>query len=289
MRLRDALRHDPGGPSFAGLEPDATPKAPGGKRRTLAKLEQRGVELADLQERLYAEATQPGATRRVLLVLQGMDTSGKGGTIKHVIGLVNPQGVAIASFKKPTAEELRHHFLWRVRRRVPAPGMARHLRPLALRGRPRSRASTSWPTARRSSAATTRSTASRPSSPRRASRSSRSSCTSPSRSSASGCWPACDDPDKHWKFNPGDLDERQRWPDYQGAYDLALERCSTEHAPWYVVPADHKWYRNWAVGRLLLETLRELDPQYPRPDLDVEELERRLRHDDVVVAEPAPA
>ena len=107
MRLRDALRHRPGGPAFAGLEPDATPKAPGGKRRTLAKLEQRGVELAALQERLYAEATQPAATPRVLLVLQGMDTSGKGGTIEHVIGLVDPQGVRIASFKKPTAEELR--------------------------------------------------------------------------------------------------------------------------------------------------------------------------------------
>ena len=94
MRLRDTLRHRPGGPSFAGLEPDATPKAPGGKRQTLAKLEERGVELADLQERLYAAGTQPGATRRVLLVLQGMDTSGKGGTIEHVIGLVNPQGVS---------------------------------------------------------------------------------------------------------------------------------------------------------------------------------------------------
>jgi polyphosphate kinase 2 (PPK2 family) len=96
-------------------------------------------------------------------------------------------------------------------------------------------------------------------------------------------------PEKHWKFNPADVEERQRWPDYQRAYDLALERCSTEHAPWYVVPADHKWYRNWAVGRLLLETLRELDPQYPQPDLDVEELERGLRHDGVVVAEAARA
>jgi polyphosphate kinase 2 (PPK2 family) len=98
-----------------------------------------------------------------------------------------------------------------------------------------------------------------------------------------------DDPDKHWKFNAADVEERQRWPDYQSAYALALDRCSTEHAPWYVVPADHKWYRNWAVGRLLLETLRELDPQFPRPALDVEGLERRLRQDGAVVAEPAPA
>ncbi len=288
MRLRDALRHDPGGPSFAGLEPDATPKAPGGKRRTLAKLEQRGVELADLQERLYAEATQPGATRRVLLVLQGMDTSGKGGTIKHVIGLVNPQGVAIASFKKPTAEELRHHFLWRVRRRVPAPGRLgifdrSHYEDVLI--------------------ARVHHLGDRATIERRYDEINRFEAKLAQEGVAivkvflhlsfeeqrERLLARLRDPDKHWKFNPGDVEERQRWPDYQGAYDLALERCSTEHAPWYVVPADHKWYRNWAVGRLLLETLRELDPQYPRPDLDVEELERRLRHDDVVVAEPAPA
>ena len=288
MRLRDALRHDPGGPSFAGLEPDATPKAPGGKRRTLAKLEQRGVELADLQERLYAEATQPGATRRVLLVLQGMDTSGKGGTIEHVIGLVNPQGVAIASFKKPTAEELRHHFLWRVRRRVPAPGRLgifdrSHYEDVLI--------------------ARVHHLGDRATIERRYDEINRFEAKLAQEGVAivkvflhlsfeeqrERLLARLRDPDKHWKFNPGDVEERQRWPDYQGAYDLALERCSTEHAPWYVVPADHKWYRNWAVGRLLLETLRELDPQYPRPDLDVEELERRLRHDDVVVAEPAPA
>jgi PPK2 family polyphosphate:nucleotide phosphotransferase len=286
MRLRDALRHDPGGPSFAGLEPDATPKAPGGKRRTLAKLEERGVELAGLQERLYAEATEPGATRRVLLVLQGMDTSGKGGTIKHVIGLVNPQGVAIASFKKPTEEELRHHFLWRVRHRVPAPGMLgifdrSHYEDVLV--------------------ARVHHLADRSTIERRYEEINRFEAKLAQEGVAivkvflhlsfeeqrERLLARLRTPEKHWKFNPADVEERQRWPGYQRAYDLALERCSTEHAPWYVVPADHKWYRNWAVGRLLLETLRELDPQYPQPDLDVEELERGLRHDGVVVAEAA--
>jgi PPK2 family polyphosphate:nucleotide phosphotransferase len=288
MRLRDALRHDHGGPSFAGLEPDATPKAPGGKRRTLAKLEERGVELAGLQERLYAEATQPGATRRVLLVLQGMDTSGKGGTIKHVIGLVNPQGVAIASFKKPTEEELRHHFLWRVRHRAPAPGMLgifdrSHYEDVLV--------------------ARVHHLADRSTIERRYEEINRFEAKLAQEGVAivkvflhlsfeeqrERLLARLRAPEKHWKFNPADVEERQRWPDYQRAYDLALERCSTEHAPWYVVPADHKWYRNWAVGRLLLETLRELDPQYPQPDLDVEELERGLRHDGVVVAEAARA
>ena len=289
MRLRDALRHDPGGPSFAGLEPDATPKAPGGKRRTLAKLEQRGVELADLQERLYAASTA-GATRRVLLVLQGMDTCGKGGTVKHVIGLVNPQGVAIARSRRRRAEELRHHFLWRIAPpRSRRPG-ARHLRPLALRGRPdRARPR---PGARATDRAPLRRDQPR------------------SRPSLADEGVAIVKVFLHLSFEEQrerllarlrrprqalEVQPRRRrgapalGPTTRSAYDLALERCSTEHAPWYVVPADHKWYRNWAVGRLLLETLRELDPQYPRPDLDVEELERRLRHDDVVVAEPAPA
>ena len=85
------------------------------------------------------------------------------------------------------------------------------------------------------------------------------------------------DPAKHWKFNPGDLAERARWADYQEAYRIALERCSTDAAPWYAVPADRKRYRNWAVGQLLLETLEELDPRYPRPDLDVPALTEALR------------
>ena len=288
MRLRDTLRHRPGGPSFAGLEPDATPKAPGGKRQTLAKLEERGVELADLQERLYAAATQPGATRRVLLVLQGMDTSGKGGTIEHVIGLVNPQGVSIAAFKTPTPEELRHHFLWRVRRRVPAPGSIgifdrSHYEDVLV--------------------ARVHQLADRTTIERRYEEINRFEAKLAQDGVAlvkvflhlsfeeqrERLLARLRDPDKRWKFNPGDVDERERWPHYQRAYDLALERCSTEDAPWYVVPADHKWYRNWAVGRLLLETLRELDPQYPRPDLDVDELERRLAQDGVVVAETARA
>ena len=84
------------------------------------------------------------------------------------------------------------------------------------------------------------------------------------------------DPTKRWKFNPEDLDERERWTEYQEAYEAVLERCSTDEAPWYVVSADRKWYRNWAVGRLLLETLEGMAPQYPEPNLNIEEVEARL-------------
>jgi polyphosphate kinase 2 (PPK2 family) len=85
-----------------------------------------------------------------------------------------------------------------------------------------------------------------------------------------------DDPDKHWKFDEADIDERARWADYQAAYEDVLRRCSTAQAPWFVVPADRKWYRNWAVASLLAETLEEMDPTYPRPELDVDALKARL-------------
>jgi PPK2 family polyphosphate:nucleotide phosphotransferase len=85
-----------------------------------------------------------------------------------------------------------------------------------------------------------------------------------------------DDPTKHWKFKEGDIGERTRWPDYQAAYQAILDRCSTEAAPWYLVPADHKWYRNWAIGKLLVEALEDMDPRYPDPPLDVKGLKARL-------------
>src|SRR6185312_847781 len=241
----DALGVPPGEPvDLAGLDPRATPLAPGGKKKTADAMAADGVELARLQEALFASGD-----RRVLVVLQGMDTSGKGGVIEHVIGLVNPQGVHIHSFKKPTAEELRHHFLWRVRR-LATPQVvekryseiARFEGGLADQGYALVKCflNISYDEQRERLLA------------------------------------RLEDPDKHWKFNEGDLAERQRWGDYQKAYRIALERCSTPQAPWYAVPADRKWYRNWAIGRLLLETVRELDPRFPHPDLDVKALTKAL-------------
>jgi PPK2 family polyphosphate:nucleotide phosphotransferase len=269
--LRDALRVPPGDPvDLAALDPRATTLAPGGKTKTAAAMAGDGTELARLQEALYSSAG-----RRVLVVLQGLDTAGKGGVIEHVIGLVNPQGVHIHSFKKPTAQELRHHFLWRVRRALPEPGMigifdrSHYEDVLVVRVH---RLATLEVIEKRYGEI--------------------------ARFEAGLADQGCAlvkcflnisydeqrerllarlaDPDKHWKFNEGDVAERRRWADYQEAYRIALERCSTPRAPWYAVPADRKWYRNWAIGRLLLETVRELDPQFPRPDLDVKALTKAL-------------
>jgi polyphosphate kinase 2 (PPK2 family) len=112
----------PGPVDLAAIPTDATPGWTQGKKAGLAAMEKHGPELADLQERLYAEGRAQASNRRVLLVLQGMDTSGKGGVLRHAVGLVDPQGVKITSFKKPTAEELEHDFLWRIRNALPEPG-----------------------------------------------------------------------------------------------------------------------------------------------------------------------
>jgi PPK2 family polyphosphate:nucleotide phosphotransferase len=269
--LRDALRVPPGEPvDLDELDARATPLAPGGKKKTAAATGTEGESLAALQEKLFAAASQ-----RVLLVLQGMDTSGKGGVIKHVIGMVNPQGVHIASFKKPTAEELRHHFLWRVRRALPAPGLIgildrSHYEDVLVA---RVHALAAPEVIEKRYTEITRF----------------ESGLADQGFAVVKCFlnvsydeqrerllARLDDPAKHWKFNPGDLAERARWADYQEAYRIALERCSTDAAPWYAVPADRKWYRNWAIGRLLLETVRDLDPQYPQPALDVPALKKAL-------------
>ncbi|OIK27551.1 PPK2 family polyphosphate kinase [Streptomyces malaysiense] len=271
--LRELLRLPAGGSvDLAAHDPAATPGAPGGKTAVLADAERMGGELAGLQERLWAAGTA-GDRRRVLLVLQGMDTSGKGGTVKHVIGHLNPSGCRIRAFKAPTAEELRHDFLWRVRRALPEPGeigifdrshyedvlvaRVRQLVPPAAVGGRYGRIN-DFERALAEDGVTVVKCFLHLSYEEQRRRLLR----------------RLDRPDKRWKFAPSDIDERALWPAYQEAYELALEHCATP--PWYVVPADHKWYRNWAVGRLLLEHLRELDPEYPRFPFDLAECRERL-------------
>jgi PPK2 family polyphosphate:nucleotide phosphotransferase len=272
--LRAALRV-PSPLSLTDLDPRATPLAPGDKKQTKQAMADDGARLAELQERLYAEGVT-GGRRRVLLVLQGMDTSGKGGVITHVVGLVDPLGVAIHSFKKPTPEELAHDFLWRVRPAVPAPGrlgvfdrshyedvLIGRVRQLAPAGEIERRygAIADFERELADDGVTF------------------VKCmlhVSPA-AQLERLEARLDDPAKHWKYNPGDLDERALWPAYRQAYEIALERTDTDRTPWYVVPADRKWYRNWAVARLLLETLTDLDPHPAPPDFDVEAERRRLR------------
>ena len=214
--------------------------------------------------------------RSLLVVLQGMDTSGKGGTVRHVFSSMNPAGVDVASFKKPTDEELQHDFLWRIERRLPAAGQVmvfdrshyedvlivrvRSLVPEAV-WRPRYREIVEFE--ERVAAAGTTIV--------------KCMLHISYDEQRERLLARLDDPEKHWKFHEGDLEERRRWQDYQAAYEEAIRECSTEAAPWFVVPSDRKWYRNWAVSSLLVETLEAMDPQLPRPDLDVDALKARLQ------------
>jgi PPK2 family polyphosphate:nucleotide phosphotransferase len=256
-----SLRVEPGAaPELDERDPGARIGA-SGKDEGLARLAELIGRLGILHNRLYAEAT-----RAVLLVLQGMDASGKDGTIRRVFTGVNPQGCRVVSFREPTSTELAHDYLWRVHAACPARGeiaifnrshyedvvaaRARDLVPAHMwkrryehiRGFER--------------LLTDEGTAIvkvflhiSPEEQRRR------------------LLERLENPEKRWKFRPGDLDDRRRWTEFMAAYEDAIRETSTESAPWYVVPADHNWVRNLAVGELLVDTLERLDPKLPEADV----------------------
>ncbi|MFD3544879.1 PPK2 family polyphosphate kinase [Streptomyces sp. NPDC058655] len=273
--MREVLRVPAGGRlDLRRFDPRAVPAGPTGKAAGVAATAAMAERLASLQERLYAASTA-GSRKRLLLVLQGMDTSGKGGTVKHVIGLFNPSGCRVRAFKAPTEEEHGHPFLWRVEKALPEPGeigifdrshyedvliaRVRELVPRSTLGR-RYTQINRFEEALAQDGVTVVKVFLHISHDEQRKR----------------LLERLDNPDKHWKFDPGDISERSLWPAYQDAYALALERCSTDAAPWYVVPSDRKWYRNWAVTTLLLEHLEAIGPQYPKGEFDVEECRARL-------------
>jgi PPK2 family polyphosphate:nucleotide phosphotransferase len=267
--MRDRLRVDASGVVLAEIDPASTP---GVKSRVKAegRTGRRQRLLRELQEQLFAERQ-----RSMLVVLQGMDTSGKDGTITHVIAAVNPQGATITSFKAPTEQERRHDFLWRIRRRLPEPGhigifnrshyedvLAARVRKLAKPEEIERRFAAIERFERRLAADGTTIV---------------KVCLHISAGEQRRRLLArLEDDTKRWKFNPGDLDDRDRWAEFQAAYEEAIRRTDADHAPWYVVPADHKWYRNFAVTEVLTETIDEMDPHYPQPVLDVPALRERL-------------
>ena len=252
------------------VDPDSTP---GLKRRKQAtkELSAQHEDLYKLQERLYAEHK-----RSVLIVLQAMDTGGKDGTITHVIGGLNPQAVQITSFKAPTAEERRHAFLWRIRKHIPFPGQIgifnrSHYEDVLI--------------------ARVKSLCKPDVLERRYSQINRfeQEMAKAGTKIIKFCldisydeqrrrlMERLADPDKHWKFSENDINERAFWDDYQSAYSIAITRCSTKWAPWYVIPANDKDYRNWAVTRILIEELKDMDPQFPQPKLNIPRLTKRLK------------
>jgi PPK2 family polyphosphate:nucleotide phosphotransferase len=272
--LSDLLRAPSGGRAQKVVDAGSTPGAPGKRAKTEAATAALSQRLSTLQEQLSAEGSA-GGHRRLLLVLQGMDTSGKDGTVRRVVGTVNPAGVQITSFKKPTRAELRHDFLWRINRAVPTPGhlgifnRSQYEDVLVVRVHelvPKTEWSTRY---------------------KRINDWERQLVDDgvhlvkvflhiSKEEQMARLLARLDDPDKHWKFNPGDVDERRLWDDYTRAYADAIAKCSTEYAPWYVVPADRKWYRDFAVTSLLVEALTAMAPQFPPASYDVDEQRARV-------------
>lgn len=277
--LRDVLRCPQAPVNLAAIDTGATPKAPGDKETTKDAAAQMGEQLSALQERLFARGrVNADSARRVLVILQGMDTAGKGGVVRHTFGLLDPQGVQLAAFKAPTKEELSHDFLWRIRRELPDAGMIgvfdrSHYEDVLVARVDELVEPEVWR--------------------RRYDRINRFEA----ELAASGTVivkfflhispkvqqerlvARLDDPKKHWKFDPSDIAARAKWGDYQQAYTDVLERCNPDIAPWYVIPADHKWYRNWAVAQILLETLRSMNITWPAVDFDVDEQRHKLLGD----------
>ena len=273
-RVSDLLRVPAGPVDLRALDTRATPGFDGDKAAGKAELAALGPRLSDLQERLHAEGASGGA-RSLLLVLQGMDTSGKGGVVRHVIGQVDPQGCEIASFKAPTKEELAHDFLWRIRKRLPGPGKlgvfdrSQYEDVLVVRVHglvPRSTWSRRYAAINRFEARLVTNQV----------RVVKVFLHVSREEQRQRLLARLDDPTKLWKFNPRDVDERASWDDYQEAYAAALERCNSDAAPWYRVPADRKWYRNWAIASLLVEQLEDMKLTWPKADFAVEEQRARL-------------
>ena len=243
------------------IDPDDVRLVAGGKAEAKEKSTAIQERLRKLQELLFA-----GHERKLLVVLQGMDTSGKDGTIRHVMGGFNPQGTRVASFGKPTPEELDHDYLWRVHRQVPGRGevvvfnrshyedvlvvRVHNLVPKGVWRKRYDQINAFEEILAESGTLILKFFLHISKDVHRARLQAR-----------------IDDPTKRWKFQHGDLEERKFWDDYQRAYEDALSKTSSERAPWYVVPSNQKWYRNYVVGLIVADALDRLHMKYPEPDL----------------------
>ena len=263
------------GDTVANIDTSATPGFKGKKRDAAQLQPERNERFAQLQEMLYANSRAADDTRSVLLVLQGMDTAGKGGIVKHVVGAANPQGIRYTGFGVPTEEERKHAYLWRIRRALPPAGhigvfdrshyedvlvvRVHNIVPPEVWGR-RYDEINRFERKLVDDGTTIIKVAMFVSLDEQKARLSK----------------RLDRPDKYWKYNTADVDERLRWPAYQEAYQAMLERTSTDYAPWHVVPCDRKWYSRLAILELLIEALEGLNLSWPPADFDVKAEKKRL-------------
>lgn len=265
-QVADALRAV-SGRSVTELDAGSTPGYTRGKKEGRETLEAIGERMSSVQERLFAQG-RTGGTRSVLVVLQGLDTAGKGGIARHVLGLVDPQGVAVKGFGRPTPEELQHHFLWRIRNALPPAGRIglfdrSHYEDILV---PHANGTADAAELDQRFADIEGFE--------------RELVANGTTIVKAVLWVSRDEqyarlherlerPDKYWKYAPHDVDVRLQRPAYEAAYDEVLARSSYDVAPWHLVPADHKWYARLAVSALLLRALLDLDPDWPAPTFDV--------------------
>lgn len=244
---------------LAKLDPNETGDFDGGKEKGLKAIEKLNAELQELQELLYAEGKH-----KVLIVLQAMDSGGKDGTIRRVFEGVNPQGVKVASFKVPSAEELAHDYLWRVHKVVPGNGemvifnRSHYEDVLVVRVRnfaPKEVWSKRYEQINEFEKILADN----------GTLILKFFLNISKDEQKERLQARLDDPTKHWKFNLGDLEERKLWDDYQQAYEDVLNKTSTKYAPWFVVPANRKWYRDLVISTVLVDALKSLKMKYPKP------------------------
>lgn len=257
---------------LAGLDTRATPGFEGKKKHGQRRLAEDSARLSELQELLFANAVGAGLRTSVLLVIQGVDTSGKGGVMRHVIGAMDPQGVHQVGFKKPTAEELQHDFLWRIRKHTPRHGEVAvfdrsHYEDVLVH-----RVEELIPPSRLQR---------RYGSIRQFEKDLAGNGTDVIKvllhlgkdEQYHRLLARLDNPRKHWKFTSDDVDAREKWDAYREAYQIALQETDKPEAPWFVIPADRKWYARLAVQHLLLERLGAKNLKWPPANFDVD-LER---------------
>jgi PPK2 family polyphosphate:nucleotide phosphotransferase len=276
--VRRLLREAAG--DLSSVDPRSTPglpdtTAPDRKAWSRAEVSRLGALLTAHQEKMFAGGRAGTERLRMLLVLQATDCGGKDGTVRSVVGAMDPLGMHIKAFGPPTEEERKHHFLWRINRNLPPAGYVgvfnrSHYEDVLV--------------------ARVRALAPKEVWQRRYDEINRFEGDLAAdglilvkvmlhisyEEQRERLLARLDDPTKRWKFNAGDLDDREHWEDYQRAYAEALDRCATKAAPWYVVPADRKWYRNWAVANLVLAHFDDLHLSYPDVFLDVEALRARI-------------
>ncbi|GAA4369701.1 PPK2 family polyphosphate kinase [Nocardioides caricicola] len=257
-----------------GMDRGAKPGWKAGKKAAGRFCHERGDLLSELQERLFAEG-RAGGKRSLLVVVQGLDTAGKGGVARHVMSKVDPQGVALRSFGAPTDEEKKHHFLWRIKKALPGPGLIgvfdrSHYEDVLVARVDELVPRKTWEqrydeiNAFEADLVASGTTVLK------------LGLMVSHDEQGLRLMKRLDRPDKHWKYSKNDVPTRAQWDDYQAAYGDVFRRTSTEEAPWYVVPADHKWYARLAITEILTQTLIDMDPEWPQVRWDPEVQRRKL-------------